>query len=471
MGSNSRHIHILVRTITVMLGLLMSGCSMFYGPPKDLPNVLAPTEYVLTNVHIVDVKSGRLLRDQYIHINNEHIIATGNHLQQQHKDMTIIDGHGGFVTPGLMDMHVHLYDRKDLVANLVNGVTTVRNLMGFPMHLRWREELKQKQWLGATPVVSSPILNGAEHSHLLQEVVTDAKSAQHIVRQYKIEGYDLLKFYGYLAPDVYDAMMTTAIEINMPVAKHGPYSPGDDPYRWLEHVQSLEHVEDIFQGPLSFEFDEQKLQDYITNISASKPYITPTLTAYDHLTQLSEHKQEFVNGIPMQQHNPFFRWLKQTFRVNRWLEADEATIAWNKKVMNWLMHTTHTLHEAGIPLLVGSDAGVMFTIAGESTHREMQLMQAAGIPASEVLKSATWHPAVAMDLQQQLGSVGPGKVADLIVLSENPLTDIKAMQFPNAVIKQGQYLPKTTLMELQERLNTPSSFMTGIAHLMEYLTD
>lgn len=285
--------------------------------PGDLPVVDIPDVLVITNANIVDVRSGTILPDRQILISRGKVTHIAEALPGN--PAPTIDIKGAYVAPGLMDMHVHVHDRKDMVTNLAYGVTAVRNLRGFPAHLRWRQELNDHDWLGATLFVSSPVLDGPKHAHLLQQVVNSPDHARRLVNHYQQSGYDLIKVYGYLAPDVYEAIMDEATNIGMPIAKHGPYSPTEAPFKWLEAAQSLEHVEDVFQGPLNYQFDTGLLDDYVRKIKTFRPYITPTLATFDHLTQLSVDKQAFVERIQLQQLNPFIKWLHGVVTVERLL--------------------------------------------------------------------------------------------------------------------------------------------------------
>lgn len=315
--------------------------------------------------------------------------------------------------------------------------------------------------------VSSPVLDGPKYAHALQQVVNSPEHARLLVNQYQHSGYDLIKVYGYLAPDVYEAIMDEARNIGMPIAKHGPYSPTEEPFKWLDTVQSLEHVEDIFQGPLNFQFDSERLDDYIQNIKTIRPYITPTLATFDHLTQLSIHKQAFVEQIPLQQLNPFFKWLYGMESVERWLNASQENADWNTKELAFLKQLTRSLSDNDIPLLVGSDAGTMYMTAGISTHIEMQLMHDAGISDERILRYATLNAARAMQLDQEYGAVEPGRWADFVITAENPLHNIRALQQPLAVVKSGQYIDRDALDQLLKLADSPAGFYVGLGMLLE----
>lgn len=436
--------------------------------PDDLPQVAPATDYVIDNVHLVDVASGQLLRDRQLLIRNERIAAINPAGTKPAAGAEWRDGQGAFVIPGLTDMHVHVYDRKELVLNLTYGVTRVRNLRGLPMHLRWCDELQQRRWLGTSLVTASPAVDGPDYAHALQEVITTPAEARALAERYKQEGWDLIKAYGYLAPEVLAALTGRAAELGLPVAKHAPHN-GSGSLVPLDGLQSLEHVEDIFQGPLNYAFDNDELAAFLSQLQQVDTYITPTLATFDHLTLLSEAKQRFVDSLPTEYLSPFFTWLNYEFASKRWLMADQTQAEWNRREHGYLLYITQQLDRAGLRLLVGSDAGTMYMVAGDSTHREMQLLQQAGLRPVDVLRAATLTPAIAMGIEQDYGSLGAGKVADLVLTRANPLNDVAALSGIVAVVKAGQWLDSRQLETLRESASETAPWWVSVGYLLEDL--
>jgi len=106
--------------------------------PDDLLTVEVPSSLVIDQVNVVDVRTGRIVRDQRITIVDGVIEDIGSTTVPLEEGANVVDGAGAFVLPGLFDMHLHLHDRKYLGMYLAYGVTSVRNMRGLPMHLRWR---------------------------------------------------------------------------------------------------------------------------------------------------------------------------------------------------------------------------------------------------------------------------------------------------------------------------------------------
>ena len=106
------------------------------------------------------------------------------------------------------------------------------------------------------------------------------------------------------------------------------------------------------------------------------------------------------------------------------------------------------LHEAGIPLMVGTDLIIPGIIPGFAVHEEMAIWQDAGIPPAEVLRSATLVPAQFMGLEPRLGSISEGKAASMVLLRANPLEDVRNAQQIEGVFLRGEYMSRKDLDRL-----------------------
>lgn len=449
--------------------LLLSIPISIFEIPADLLSVDNSPPLVLDNVNIVDVKTGQVFENRQILISDGLIESIQSAGTRSGPEYERIDLEGAYIVPGLFDMHVHIHDRKYLALNLAYGVTSVRNMRGLPMHLRWKNELEQGQWLGSNLYTSSPVLDGEKYAHALQQVVTSPVEARRLVQKYRDAGYDLIKAYGYLDKAVFEAIVDEARVWGIPVAKHGPNPVPGATLESNRGLQSLEHVEDIFQGPLNYEFDRELLVGWIAELKAIDPVVTPTLATFDHLTLLSEQKGAFTDGLPLDTLNPLYRTINREFEVSRWLAAGEQQIQWNKAEAAHLLEIVRELDMQGIKLLVGSDAGTLYMPPGTSTHREMALMTQAGLSSITVLRAATINAAETLGKGSQYGSVEVGKVADLVVVAENPLDDLKALRQPEAVIKAGQWISATDLATLRESGKNPSNFYISLGRLLEDL--
>jgi len=437
--------------------------------PDDLSPVTHPEDLALDNVHYVNVNTGEIVRNQRIYLSKGRIAAIESSTPSTKKQIKVIDLKGAYIVPGLFDMHVHLHDRKYLGLYLAYGVTSVRNMRGLPMHLRWKDELDRGEWLGSNLYSSSPVLDGEKYAHALQQTVVSPEKARALVRQYKKDGYDLIKAYGYLDKDVFNAIKEEAKRLDFPVAKHGPNPIDGLTLQSNADFQSLEHVEDIFQGPLNFSFDRDKMIAWISALKEINPTVTPTLATFNHLTQLSQKKTAFVDTLPLNTLNPLYRIINREFTVNRWLGASSEQVNWNNKEEKFLFEIVKELDNQNVSLLVGSDGGTLYMPPGISTHLEIELMEKAGVSPIKILQAATINAATALRINDRSGSIDVNKIADLLVLSENPLKNLRTLSQPIAVIKSGQWLDELELNSLRQSGENPSNLYISVGRLLEDL--
>ena len=469
----TKPIKTLFYTLTILLLLLatviiLSIVSLDYTKPLGLLPVNNSDALVINNVNIVMVKKNQILNNRQLVIQNGRITAINKGGFPVKNNIREIDGNNAYVTPGLFDMHVHIYDRKYLTLNLAYGVTSVRNLNGMNMHLRWREELKNEKWLGSNLHLSSPILAGKD-THALNQKILSPQQGRDAVNKAKASGYDFIKVYGYLEPKIFEAIIDEAKKIDMRVAKHGPHPAKGSDWSYLEGLQSLEHVEDIFQGPLNYEFNKETLENIARKIKQSNVPIVPTLATFDHLTQLSNGKNKFIDSLTLDYLNPLYFDIQSHFTVSRWLKDNKEQSAYHLKKQKFLFDIVKVLHEHKVKLLVGSDAGTMYSLPGLATHNEMQLLQQSGLSTFEVLKAATINTAQTLSIERDYGSVEVGKIADLVLVTENPLDEIKVLRNPYAVVKRGQWLDKEQLELLRIEAKNTDSYYWSVISLFEDL--
>ncbi|MBW8191757.1 amidohydrolase family protein [Neiella marina] len=429
-----------MKLLYIILLLSVSACS---GQPNAIEQT--QTSFVLTNVNIIDVGGQTIHRSKNISVSNGMIesISDSDTLKNTPVRM-VIDGAGGYVTPGLIDMHVHMYEKAAYVLTLSHGVTHVRVMNGVPEQLVWRDKINSGDLIGSTSTVSSPIISGYMSAHLHHGVAT-GEQARSAVRQYHADGYDLIKAYGNLSVQSLEHLIDEAQSLQMPVAKHGPHGSGNMHVSVLNGLQSFEHVEDIFQGPLQYQFDEERLGPVIADIKKTGVPITPTLNVYEQLTRLSRDKDNFLNEIPTDYTSDIIAWEASRNQVKRWLNASEKMADHNEKVLAFLKLITKFLQQDGVPLLVGSDSGVLLSPHGLATHNEMRLLQRSGLTTYEVLAAATVNPAKALKLEKQLGKIEAGYRADFLYSQANPIDDLAVLAEPKAVVKSGRWYSREQL--------------------------
>ncbi|MEW6981517.1 amidohydrolase family protein [Colwelliaceae bacterium 6471] len=453
-----------MRIFILFFLVLIASCST-----NEVTKKQTNSSFILTNVSVVDVENKTILPSKTLVIKKGEIDSIIDQtVSLPHTNLKIIDGREGYVTPGLIDMHVHMYEKASYILTLNHGVTHVRIMNGVPKQLLWRDNIESGLQIGSSSTVSSPIVSGYKDA-TLHHFVETAEEAKAAVKKYQSQGYDLIKAYGSLNETALSAIAEEGKKLGMPIAKHGPHASGDMDISALTGFQSFEHVEDIYQGPLNHEFAPERIPEIVSALKATNVPVTPTLNTYYQLTKLSLDKEDYLATTSPEYTSDIIAFEASTNQVKRWLNASDKMAAHNQKTLKFLQQITMNLHESGVPLLVGSDSGVILSPHGLATHNEMRLLEEAGLSTFDVLVAATLTPAKALNLAHQIGKVSKGYKADFIYSLSDPIKDLSVLIEPEAVIKNGHWYSRETLNAMKDEAIESRSFWEEFLVLWEAL--
>lgn len=412
-------------------------------------------------VHVVPMDRERFLPDRTVFVRGERIVRIGAANATEIPDGTrVIDGHGRYLMPGLADMHVHVWTEGDLLLYVANGVTTIRNMSGAPLHLEWRERIAKGELLGPTLVTAGPIVDGNPPSWSRSAVVETAEQARAVVAEQKQAGYDFLKVYGNLSKEAYDATLAAARAHDMPVVGHVPTAVTLEHallagQRSIEHLSGYERaltgatldaadVPYIRRWALAWErMDRSRLANLARKTREAGAWVCPTLGVFDGRFAPREQAEAFLARpetrfvSPLQLH----QWRQapgdaELFRRHR---ASDANRRW---VTKELWRTTGRV-------LLGTDTANPFLVPGFSIHGELRHLVEAGLTPYEALRAGTRNPAEFLGRLDEFGTVAEGLRADLILLEANPLEDVGNVRKCAGVMLRGRWLPQA---ELRSRL-------------------
>ena len=407
--------------------------------------------YEITNIHVIDVVAGQIdYKNRLCIVDGVIADESGKPCKHNIRNNRTIDGQGGYLTPGLIDLHVHMFEKQGLVFALSHGVTHVRIMNGVSHQLQWRDDVNAGKYLASTATVSSPIISGYENA-IVHHGLTTSEEARAAVKKYHEQGYDLIKAYGNLSESAFSALMDESRKLSIPVAKHGPNVPEPLHIRDYADMQSYEHVEDIFYVALDRENNIEKLKPFIDTFKRINVPIAPTLNIYAQLTRLSDEKESYLNQLPHYYISNIFALEDKGNQVKRWLKAPKEKAEQNQQTLKFLLRMTKALHDAGIPLVVGSDSGNLLSPHGIATHNEMRLFAEAGIDSFSILQSATSIAAKTLGLGDEIGQIKQGFNADFIYTINNPIKNLNTLKTPDAVVKRGIWLDRAALQELRAK--------------------
>jgi imidazolonepropionase-like amidohydrolase len=418
----------------------------------------------INDVTVVDVESGTTIPGQTVIVNGDWIEKIGAGAMPGFvEDAHTINGHGLYLMPGLVDAHVHYFDAPIFGRLLLaNGVLLVRD-MGMPNEyiLPLRDKLNRVETLGPEMITTGAILDGSPP--IIPSIsmgIQTTEQGREAVRKQAEAGVDMIKTYSRLDREVFLAIVDEAHKNNLKVVAHLPESiyiedaaaaglDSSEHFNGFEKVIARllgEPVNLTFRGQAADagyfqrlnEVNPEALQGVYQRIRASGMTICPTVVTFKTLTNI----QPLMTGdFP---HSEYISPAVMELWKSLWSQqSDLPDFIWQ----NWVRMVVD-MNTDGIPLMIGTDLMLPGILPGYSLHEEMVIWQEAGIPAADVLRSATIVPARFMGLGDRLGSIGEGKTASMVLVRANPLEDVRNAQQIESVFLRGQYFSRNDLDRL-----------------------
>jgi imidazolonepropionase-like amidohydrolase len=342
------------------------------------------------------------------------------------RDARTIDATGKFMIPGLWDMHGHLTDATEAAFPLLvmNGITGVRDLGGDLARIdRWRAEIEKGERLGPRIVRAGPFVDGVKPGVPHRLTVTTPEQARRAVDSLKTLGVDFIKVHNLLPRDAFFALLARARERGLPVAVHLPHGvssaeASDSGATSLEHIETLVESALYRTGATAKEMDQALAESsgpagdsLFARFARNGTWYVPTLVAY---------------------YRGFALWSNRPGAASRRIP-----------VFRRFLEITAAMHRAGVGILTGSDftefgVGIL---PGADLHQELAFLVEAGFTPMEALQAATVKCAEYLGLRDSLGTVEPGKVADLVLLDGDPLDNINCTRLVNTVVLRGRLVP------------------------------
>jgi imidazolonepropionase-like amidohydrolase len=369
---------------------------------------LATADLAFVDVNVVPMDTRRVLRHQTVLIEGDRITALGpaDEIEVPAR-ATIVQGDGRYLMPGLADMHVHL-EREDLRAYVDHGITTVRNMWGFPDVQAMQREIASGKLLGPTIHSISPGLDGTPPKWPLTQLVLEPSQADSVVGVQYDSGWRTLKLYQDLHRDVYNAIVVAARARGMDYVGHVPTRVG------LTHVldsgqRSIEHLGGYARelggaGGWWMSIDEDRLPFVVAQTREASAWNCPTLAIFAEIAK------------------------------RRPRDVADQQIANRGRVVR-------ALHDGGARLLIGTDSGIDIVTPGSSIHDELAQFAATGLSPYEVLRIATVDAADFLGGANDFGTIAVGRRADLLLVDSNPLDDVGALRTLGGVVLRGGWRP------------------------------
>lgn len=422
--------------------------------------------YIIKNVNIIPMHIDTVLTNKMVYVKEGVIQQIADHIKVE--NIEVFDGQQKYLSPGLIDMHVHVWDKYELGLYLSNGVTSVRNVWGMPMHLRFKELINNDEILAPNFYTTGPKLTGPEFIGDDNLNLISPEQAKENIKRYKEKGYDFIKTYYGLPKDIFDAVLEQTQVLDMDIVAHPsqkvPYS-----YHFNPQIKSIEHAEDIVQQPLEYTLDTVKLKAVISNFSNHKnTHFCPTLTVYNNIYQMIIDDQ-ILSSEELAYMNPLLKEVDSKAQFDRWQNTklrDENIETKIKNQHDFHLKIIKELNDAGGVIISGTDAGIGVTLPGFSLHKELAFYKEAGLSNYEVLKTATINASKTHKTMNDLGSIEVGKTANFILTEDNPLSDLSTLQKPSFVFIRGRKLDREQLNTFDQKANNRSNLIaTGLRYV------
>ncbi|MYF68826.1 MAG: amidohydrolase family protein [Proteobacteria bacterium] len=432
--------------------------------------------HAFVDVNVLPMDSERVLPGQTVIITDGRIERLGGTAEVDVPDRaTVIDGRGRYLMPGVAEMHGHYpnpeareFTEAVMYLYVANGVTLVRGMQGGASHLPLRDAIEAREIVGPRLLVCAPAISGNN--------VTRPEDARRLVREAAAAGFDHIKVFEGLTPEVFSAIAETAAEVGLTFSGHvsnlvGLYSALEQGQSTIDHLDN--YIEAMIDDPevvaelgllelpsVMSQVDEAKLGDVIAATVEAGAGVVPTEVLWetflggrsgaDYLAEMSETRywvRESIPGVA----SGVNRWAQQTDGRSAALPSRDA----GRPVIELRRRLIKELHDAGVPVLLGTDSPQVFSVPGFSIHREMQVMVESGLTPYQVLHAGT--VAVADFLgAEDFGQVAEGHRADLVLLNANPLEDIGHFADSAGVMVNGVWLSRS---DIDERLAVIEALM------------
>jgi len=410
---------------------------------------------LITNVNVVDVKTGKILKNKTIAIDNNRIAAIYDKEIAGSDSTIVIDGKGKYLIPGLWDMHAHYkWSHVDLDPLLIaNGITGIREMWGdMPAFVEIPKKIQQEGFVSPDVYLSGDLIDGNPPSFPAGcLVVTTPAEAVDAVEKQIDKNVDFIKVYSSLSEECFMAIAKEARKRNITFAGHIPNRVSI--YKAIEAgMASSEHLYgflnacsfvDTSNEALIGTFSEKRFDSICSVLAKSSMWLCPTLTVNRAMSYLNDttftndNRMSYLPGYVLeiwnQKMNPYTK-----SQIDNFANSARGRYLFELSLIG-------KMNGKGVKFLAGTDFPNPYVFPGFSLHDELSLMVKGGMPALDALKAATINPAIFMNKEDDFGTVEVGKLASLVLLNKNPLENIENTKTIETVIVRGKVYSKKAL--------------------------
>jgi imidazolonepropionase-like amidohydrolase len=416
------------------------------------PAVAEPAPaFVFRHVNVVPMDRNRILKDEDVIVKNRKIVGIGHGLPIP-AGATQIDGHGTeYLSPGLADMHTHSDRKGDFVDYLANGVTTVLHMGGARSGFidTLVPSINRGDLPGPRIYTGFLVDGGPDYNGFVVKTPAEGRAAVDLAKD---NGYDFLKVYVDLRPEVFEAMAAESKAKSLPIVGHGIYRVRLKRQLAAGQVM-IAHAEEFFYTfftPAGAEEkdtppDVKRIPDAVRLAKSNHATVTADLATYGAISRQIGHPEvlDAFLAAPEAQYLSPDTWLAWEFS-----EYGKKTARLEAK-FEFLKKMVRQMADAGVELIAGTDAtSVPGMFPGFSLHEDLAELLGAGLTPFQALSAATREPGQFIARTKggvPFGEVASGYRADLLLSSANPLEDMSTLRHPLGVMANGRWYSQAEL--------------------------
>ena len=427
--------------VFLLLPVLLTAASHHGHKPPQAPE--SPLSIVY-DVSVVDVANGQILPHRDLYLRGERIACIRPATSRTPRER--------YVIPGLWDMHVHLWNEDPQTGlYIANGITSVRDMGSDLKRVRTLEaRIARREVPGPHIYAAGAVVSATPAEPGLRmpvNLVRTPDEARRIFDVYYDQRVDVIDIHD-LDARSFEALAERSRHDGIPFAGDLPDSvPAADAA--LDRMVSMEH---LFGIGLACSSKQQELR---ASRRATDSEIMETFDADTAASLWDLFRRYGVRQTPM------LTWWNRRACLNgagdgmayvaestrgTWKPAQPES---DQAHYDFAMKLTREMARAGVPILAGTDTGDPWTAPGFELHRELELLQSAGLTPAQALRAATLEPAKLMRRDNE-GEVKEGAVADLVILNANPFADIRNTRAIDEVIVRGRTLDYAGIARLLE---------------------
>jgi imidazolonepropionase-like amidohydrolase len=390
--------------------------------------LLAIATIVISGARLIDGRGGPPVENSVVVVEGDRIVAAGPRDSVRPPAGETFDAKGLTLLPGLIDAHFHRGSVKLPNMFLNNGVTSVRDPGA------WNQSYEPVKKLGV-PIprlfLTGPHLDMAPAAYPENSLlVNDPEEARAVVNRFVDEGATALKVYFRLPLATIRAVCETAHQRNVPVTAHLEIVRADDAIE--AGLDGIEHVTSVGTA-IADPMEAEKFRQAV--MADNKARNEGRYQLWSKIDLESPRVSRFIDL--MVRRGTFF---SPNLAIFERRAGERGATEMHAKACENMRRFTGMASKAGVRVVVGSHSNVPYAETGWAYQREMEQMHESGMPMMDVIVGATLHNAKFFRADARIGSIEPGKLADLVLIEGDALRDIGAMRRIRRVMLNGAWI-------------------------------